>query len=251
VAHSVFLHLLLELGLPPPVYVLAPVIREHLTRDIKLRHGSAIDLEHVASRLAPEKVSSGDEPRVVVEIGDDVRSLPGEPEAEDVRLPHLVRCSPLEESWFSGIALRFALGLVNQIRLFEGLAHRLVAAGKMEAAFEKLRDSFHPKGGVMPLERNDLLFDRRGESLRRSLPRSLRSLETLFAFVLVASQPPVKGALVDTALGEDGLDVDTLFQVKLNDPKLLLESISIRLLFNGPAPRGRPRWRGVLTRSTN
>ena len=49
---TVFLQLLLEAGLPPPVGVLSAIVRQHLLGDPVVGHRPAVGLKHVLGGLA-------------------------------------------------------------------------------------------------------------------------------------------------------------------------------------------------------
>jgi hypothetical protein len=95
--HPVFLQLGLEPACPPPRRVLPPVVGEHFLRRMVFAHGDPIDLDHRRCRGTAEQVRPHHITGVIVEERDEVGVLPSQPEGEDVALPHLVRCRPLEE----------------------------------------------------------------------------------------------------------------------------------------------------------
>ena len=113
VTDPVLLELRLEPRGPPPVGVLAPVVRKHLLRDSELPDRPTVDLEHVLRGLAPEYAQARHVPRVVVEEADQVGVAAPEPEREDVALPKLVGTGTLEEPRLGGRTLGLALRRVD------------------------------------------------------------------------------------------------------------------------------------------
>lgn len=95
--HAILLQLRLEARRAAPRSILPAVIGEHLLRWLELGDGLAVHLDHRLRRRAAEQIRADDEPRIIIEERDDIGIAAAEPEGEDVRLPHLVGCGPLEE----------------------------------------------------------------------------------------------------------------------------------------------------------
>ena len=89
--------LALELRLPAPGRVLPPLVGEHLLRWTVLLQPPGQRLQHELRSLMVRQHVRHDEARVVIHERDQVDPLvPPEQKREDVRLPELVRGSPLE-----------------------------------------------------------------------------------------------------------------------------------------------------------
>jgi hypothetical protein len=98
--------ILLELGLEPagaaPGGVLAAVVGEHLLGRLILADGHAIHLDDRRRRGTAEQIRPDDEPRVIIQEGDEVGVTAAEPEGEDVRLPQPRKISTTASpAWFA------------------------------------------------------------------------------------------------------------------------------------------------------
>lgn len=244
VVNLVLLQLLLEFRRAPPVDVLATVVRQQFLGHAVLSRGPAVDFKHVLGRLPVEELHSCDKPRVVIQVRDQVRLFAGQAKREDVALPHLIWRRPFEEPRLGRITFWLPLRFLDEVGFLQCPAYRLVACRQQRAPLEELGDSFHPVGGIELLKRDDLTLDRRGKTLRRLL-LPLGPLEAFLSVVLVPSQPAVERALTHADLTQDRLNVDALLKVQLDCSQSLLKSVRVYLLFDGAAPRGRPRCRGV------
>ena len=118
VIHPVLLQLRLEFRGAPPVGVLAAVVRQHLLGRIEFTDGGAIYGDDVFRGLAPEEIQPGDEAGIIVDETDQVGIPASQAKGEDVGLPHLVGCGPLEEAGLLGIPLGFLLGGFDQVFFF-------------------------------------------------------------------------------------------------------------------------------------
>jgi hypothetical protein len=97
VPDSVLAQPLLEERLATPRRVLPPLVREDLLRRPIGCDAPFERLEHQRALLVVRQYEAHQEARVVVHEGCQVEPLvPSQKEGEDVRLPELVRCRPLE-----------------------------------------------------------------------------------------------------------------------------------------------------------
>jgi hypothetical protein len=166
VRHPVLGHLVLETARPTPGGILAPVVGEHLLGHTKLPGRPPIDLNDRLRRLAAEQVNADDEPRVVVEEGDEVGIAATQPEAEDVALPHLVGRRPLKEPWLARVALGPPHHRLDELLLVQGSPYRLRTRLHEEPAPQHLGDPFDPPALVGLLEGHNLLAHRLREPRR-------------------------------------------------------------------------------------
>jgi hypothetical protein len=162
VVDPVLLQLRLEFRGAPPVGVLAAVVRQHLLGGIEFADGGAVDGDHVLRGLAPEEVHPGDEAGIVVDETDQVGVPPAQAECEDVRLPHLVGRSPLEEAGLLRIPHGLLLGRFDQVFFLEGFPDRLRAGLQEEEAAQDMRDLLGAVLGILFLDLYDLILDRGG-----------------------------------------------------------------------------------------
>jgi hypothetical protein len=87
----------LEIGVSAPGNVLAPLIRQHLSRSAVLRNPPRQRLQDQRRSLVMRHYQRHKVPRVVVHEGGHVKTLmPAQEKREDVRLPELVRLRSLE-----------------------------------------------------------------------------------------------------------------------------------------------------------
>ena len=105
VLHLVLRKLCLELGLAPPVRVLAAVVGEHFLRHSVLSAGLPIDFKHMLGGLGGIQAKAYNISTVVIHKADQVHLLSSHAEAHDVRLPHLVGRSTLKKSGLRRIML--------------------------------------------------------------------------------------------------------------------------------------------------
>jgi hypothetical protein len=115
--------LLLEVGLPAPRRVLAPLVGQDLLRRAVLRDPARQRLHHQRRALVVRHRPGHDEARVVVHEGCQVKPLvASEQKREDVRLPHLVGCRSLEASR-PVLVLRRRRARLDEPRLVQDAAH--------------------------------------------------------------------------------------------------------------------------------
>jgi hypothetical protein len=89
--------LLLECRLPAPHRVLPPLVRQDLLRRSVLRHRARQRLHHQFPALVMRQRPAHDETRMVIHEGTQIEPfVPAQQEGEDVRLPQLIWCRPLE-----------------------------------------------------------------------------------------------------------------------------------------------------------
>jgi hypothetical protein len=160
VGHPVLLHLLLEAAGAAPGGILPAVVGEHFAGHAVFADGPAVELDDGLGGLAAEQLGSGDEARVVVEVGDQIGVATAEPEGEDVALPHLVGRGPLETPRLGGVAAGLAARFLDEIFFIERPADGLGAGLHEEPAAQHLGDAPHPPAGVGLLEVDDLAAHR-------------------------------------------------------------------------------------------
>ena len=163
VVDPVLLQLVLELGFAPPVGVLTTVVGEHFLGHAILADGSAIDFHHLLGTLAAKQIHSDYVARIVIEEADQVCILTANTKHEDVRLPQLIGRGPLEALRLGRVVPPLVLRPLDRLPCVQRAAHRLGAGGQETDPPQELADLLHAKGGMLPLQRDDLLFDRRGD----------------------------------------------------------------------------------------
>jgi hypothetical protein len=230
----VLLHLGLETGGAPPVDILSPVVGQHLFGRLVFAGRDPKHLQHVLGGVAAEQVRPHDEPRVVVQEGDDVGVAPAQPEGEDVRLPHLVGRRPLKKAGPHQVAPGLGRRL-NQALILERSTNRLRAGLQEEDPPKQLADPFNPPAGFLPLEFQDLVTNRRGQ-LRPGNATDL-GFESLLAIEPVAAHPLVNRGGADPYLAGDELLREALFQVEFDDAHSLFEG-AWRIFSRRSPPRG-------------
>jgi len=163
VGHAILLQLGFEAAGAAPGGVLTAIVGEHLAGRLKLAHGDAIDLDGGLGGGTAEQVGADDIAGMIIEEGDEIGVPPTEPEGEDIRLPHLIGCGPLEEAGTGQVLALLARGWGHEVRFLQALAHGGGAGGQTEPAAQQLRDAGATEGGVLLLERHDLVRDGRGQ----------------------------------------------------------------------------------------
>jgi hypothetical protein len=126
--------LLLEVRLPTPRRVLAPLVRQDLLRCPVRRDAAGQCLHHQHRPLMVRERPRHDEARVVIHEGCQVQPLvASEQKREDVRLPHLIGRRPLEATR-PVLSLRGRLPRLDETRLVQDAAHlRLAHPQRLEA----------------------------------------------------------------------------------------------------------------------
>jgi len=104
VSDAVFLQFGLEARGAAPGGVLATVVGEHLLGRFELGDGLSVHLDDRLRGGPAEEIGADDEPRVIIQEGDDVGVPAAQSEGEDVRLPHLVGRGALEETRAGDVA---------------------------------------------------------------------------------------------------------------------------------------------------
>jgi hypothetical protein len=155
--------ILLELGFEAagaaPGGVLASVVGEHLLGRTELGRRHPIHFDHGLSGGAAEEVRADQEARVIVQEGDEVGVTAAQPEGEDVRLPHLVGGSPLEEARTGDVTGAMAWRRPHQLGFVQTRSDALGAGRQKEPPTQELGDPLHAKGGVPLLKLDDLAGD--------------------------------------------------------------------------------------------
>jgi hypothetical protein len=134
VRHAIFLELGFEPAGAAPGGVLAAVVGEHLLGWRELPRCHPIHLDHRLGRGAAEQICAHQEPRVIIQKRDQIGVTASEPEGENVRLPHLIGCGPLEEPGPGDVAFANRWRRRHQFGPMQMLAHRLGAGRQKEAA---------------------------------------------------------------------------------------------------------------------
>ena len=146
----VFLQLLLEAGLPPPVGVLPAIVRQHLLGDPVVGHRPAVGLKHMLGGLASIQPQGGHVAAVVVDEADQVGVVAPQPDGQDIGLPELVRPGPLKKPRLRGVLLGLDRGLLHQPLCGKGLVNRGGAGAHKEKALQDIAD---PPGAVLGMRR--------------------------------------------------------------------------------------------------
>lgn len=251
VVDVVLLQFLLELRPAAPGRVLRPVVRQHFLRLAVLRHGRAVEIQHVGARRTAVHTQGDDVARKIIDKRDDVRHLSLKREVRDVALPHLVRRRTLEppRRRLTPVA-RF---LLRRHHPGDGefLTHRLGTRLEPEEPPQHLRDAPYALSGIGLLQGHDLLPNGR-RRFRRAALAARRIRESDFTEFAVSLCPLVHRGVRDPQLAAHQLRGDSLFQVKLHRPLTDLARIRSRpiefervinnRLAGRPAapPRGRP-----------
>jgi hypothetical protein len=214
---AVFLQLLLEAGLAPPVGVLPPVVGQHLLGNPVLANPAAVGLKHVFSRLAAVQPQRGDVAAVVVDEADQVGVVATEADGQYVGLPELVRTGPLEETRLRWILLRLDRGLFHQALRGKCLVNRGRTGAHQKKPLEKIADAPRAVLGMLPLDFHRLLANLLGHpALPADGPLGFKP------------HGPVKPKGLHPALDRMGADPKLLdqqfaavplLQVKLDDPQ--------------------------------
>lgn len=232
--------ILLELGLEPadaaPGGVLAAVVREHLLGRLELADGDAIDLNHRCGGGTAEQVRADDEPRVIIQEGDEIGVAPTQPEGEDIRLPHLIGRGALEEARAGEVALFGRSAFRHQRRGVQVAAHRLRAGREEEPAPEQLADAFDAEGRMLGLELLDLLADGRGQ-LGRARGRDHR-LQPGFTGQAVLQDPAMDTALADVQFGGHERQGEALLEVQADGPEFFGHGVAPPFFGRARPPRG-------------
>ena len=214
---AVFLQLLLEAGLAPPVGVLPPVVGQHLLGDPVLANPAAVGLKHVFGRLAAVQPQRGDVAAVVVDEADQVGVVAPEPNGQDVGLPELVRPGPLKKPRLRGVLLRLDRGLLHKPPCGKSLVNRRRAGAHEEKALEKIADAPRAVLGMLPLHCDRLMPNLVGNA---TLPGDgTLGLKPRGSMNPVHSHPALDRMRADPELLDQQFAVVPFLQVKLDDPQ--------------------------------
>jgi hypothetical protein len=115
---------------------------------LELADALPVDFDDGVSGGTAEEIGGRDETRIIIEEGDEIGIAAAESESEDIRLPHLVGSSALEEARAGEVA---ALGFGNRIDERGGmqtLADGLRAGLKKKQAAQPLGDTLGAKGRI-------------------------------------------------------------------------------------------------------
>jgi len=135
VTDAVASQLFFEVRLASPRRVLTSLVRQYLLRCPVRREPACERFHHQRRPLMVRQRPSHDVPRVVVHEGRQVQPLvTSQQKREDVRLPHLIRCSPLEAPRPVLVRPPLLPRLRHQPRLVQNPPHlRLTHAQRLEA----------------------------------------------------------------------------------------------------------------------
>jgi hypothetical protein len=142
--------LLLEVRVPAPGHVLAPLVRQHLARRPVLGNPPRQRLQYQRRALVVRHHQGHQVPRVVVHEGGHVQTLmPPQEKREDVRLPELIRLRALE-SMLGRTRLGHCLGYFLQQTFFvEDPPHRRLRHPQPLEARHHVPDAPRPLFGVL------------------------------------------------------------------------------------------------------
>jgi hypothetical protein len=129
VRHAILFEFGLEAAHPAPRGILAAIVGEHLLGRLELADRHAVNLDHRRRGGTAEQVGADNEPRVIIQEGDEVGVTAAQPEGEDVRLPHLIGRGPFEETRAGKVPLLGRSVLRHQVGRVQVLAHRLRTGG--------------------------------------------------------------------------------------------------------------------------
>jgi hypothetical protein len=234
--HAILLELGFEATDAAPGGVLPPVIGEHLLGRLELADRDAIDLDHRGGCRTAEEIRADDEPRVIIEEGDEVGVASAQPEREDVRLPHLIGRGPLEETRAGEVALLGWRAFGHQLRRVQVAAHRLRAGREEEPAAEQLGDAFNAKGGMLGLELLDLLADGRWQLGRT---RGWRDrLQSRFARQAILVHPALKAGFAQVQFGGHEFVAEAFLEVQPDGPEFFGHGVAPTFLGRARPPRG-------------
>ena len=207
--------LLLELGLPSPVRIGRPIVRQDLPRRAVLGDRPPQDLKHVPGRRPHVQPPAHHEARVVVQVSDQL-GLPAVPEShrEDIRLPHLAGLGTLKTPHH--VLVPPTPGLLGRYALpVQGSPHALPAHAKVQEPLQRVADPPHAPAGILPLRRNDLPYNR----LRQPMLHTALGLLLAFApgHAVGGHCPPGDGLVAQAQLPRYGATIGSGSLQKLQD----------------------------------
>ncbi|HMH07805.1 MAG TPA: hypothetical protein VK579_14080 [Terriglobales bacterium] len=238
--HAILFELGLETRSAAPGRVLTPVVGEHLFGWLKLADRDAIDFDHRRGGGTAEQIRADDEPRVIIQEGNEISVAPAEPEGEDVRLPHLIGRGPLEETRTGEIAFFERGTFGHQLGGVQVPAHRLRTGGEKEPAAQQLGDAFDAKGRMLGLE----LLDFFGDGRRQLGPPPPPGwwLQAGLTAEAIGLQPMFQTALADVEFLADQGEAEPLLPMQSDGLELLSHGVA-RSFFRAARP---PRGAGLL-----
>jgi len=214
---AVFLQLLLEAGLPPPVGVLPAIVGQHLLGDPVVGHRPAVGLKHMLGGLASVQPQGGNVAAVVVDEADQVGVVAPEPDGQDIALPELVRPGPLKKPRLRRVLLRLDRGLLHEPPRGKGLVNRGGAGAHEEKALEHIADPPGAVLGMLPLHCDRLMPNLVGNA---TLPGDgALGLKPRGSMNPVHSHPALDRMRADPELLDQQFAVVPFLQVKLDDPQ--------------------------------
>jgi hypothetical protein len=217
VPHPVFLKLLLEPRLAPPVGVLPAVVGQDLLGDPVVGDSTTIGLQDMLGRLAAVQPERGDVAAVVVDEPDQVGVVAPQPHGQNVALPELVGSGALEEARLGWVLLRLDGTLLHQTPRRECFVNRRRAGAHQKEALENIGDPPRTVLRVLGLDRHRLPPDLLGhpaDPARRHL-----GLKPRLPMQPVGSHPALDRMRADPKLLHQQPGTVALFQKQLHDPQ--------------------------------
>jgi hypothetical protein len=240
VGHAILLQLGLETAGAPPGGVLAAVVGEHFLGRRELGRGDPIDFDDGLGGGTAEEVGADHETRVIVQETDQVGIAAAQSEREDITLPHLIGCGPLEEARSRKIAPRPGRA-ADQALFSEPGPDGLGAGTQHQPPPQPLGNALDPKGGVLGFDLEYLLTDGRrqlgaGWSRRQiSQPR--------FPELSIAGRPAQDCLGGDAHLLGDHRQAESFFEAQLDGSQFEVGRVAARSFFAARTP---PRGGGPL-----
>jgi hypothetical protein len=214
---AVFLQLLFEAGLAPPVGVLPAVVGQDLLGNPVLANPAAVGLKHVFGGLAAVQPQRGDVAAVVVDKADQVGVVAPEPDGQDIALPELVRPRPLKKPRLRGVLLGLDRGLRHKPLGGQALVNRRRAGAHEEKAFQDIADPPGAVLGMLPLDCHRLLPDLLGNA---ALPgNGTLGFKPCGSVKPIGPHPALDRMGADPKLLGDQFVTIPLLKVKLDDPQ--------------------------------
>jgi hypothetical protein len=217
VFNPVFLQLLLETGLAPPVGVLPAIVGQHFLGNSVLGYPAPVGLQHVLGRLAAVQPQGRHIAAVVVDEADQVGVVASQPDGQNIALPELVRPGALKKPRLRRVLLGLDRGLLHQPLRGKGLVNRDGAGTHEEKALQDIGDPPRTVLGMLPLHCHRLLPNLLGNAA----PAADRTfgIQSFGSMKPKGFHPALNRMGADPKLLNQQLGTVPLFQVKLDDPQ--------------------------------
>ena len=181
-----------------------------------LRGRPQIHFQHIVSRLLLEYLKPHHEPRVIVNVSNQVQLTPAHPHHHDIALPHLIRCAPLKPAWLLNILLARKVRLRNLMAIFyQSGAYCPDTHRQMKEISCSVNNTTKAKFWITVLEGKNRVPDGGVNLLARS-PGHTFGIEGRLAHRLVFANPAAQHSYVYTRLFADGTDGMPIFHMKLH-----------------------------------